>query len=242
MTDMDESADTLSIEARAGQVRKRVAEACARSRRSEAEIGLVAVSKKFSPDDIYEAHRAGFSVFGESRVQEALQKIPDCPGSIEWHFIGRLQRNKVRPVVLSFSMIHSIDSLDLLERIDAIGREEGPRVDVCLQVNVAGEASKAGVSPDDAAGIVEQAQACQHARLVGLMTMPPFAPKPEAARPYFAALRELRDDIQAKTGLALPELSMGMSHDFDVAIEEGATWVRLGTAIFGKRVTPRNVE
>ncbi len=239
---MSDNEETLTMDARVERVRKRVAEACARSRRSEAEIGLVAVSKKFPPDAIYEAHRTGLDVFGESRVQEAIQKIPDCPGTVEWHFIGRLQRNKVRPVVMHFSMIHSVDSFELLERVNSIAQEEGPRVDVCLQVNVAGEASKGGVSPQDASRIVEQAQACQHARLVGLMTMPPFAPEAEAARPYFAALRDLRDTITADTGVALTELSMGMSHDFDVAIEEGATWVRVGTALFGKRVTPRHVE
>ncbi|MFT5239644.1 MAG: pyridoxal phosphate enzyme (YggS family) [Candidatus Promineifilaceae bacterium] len=239
---MAENEEENLLSERVDVVRERIAQACARSGRDVDTVGLIAVSKKFPADIVHDVHRCGVNVFGESRVQEALQKIPDCPGMIDWHFIGRLQSNKVRPVVSTFCMIHSVDSLALLERVEAIAYDEGPRVDVCLQVNVAGEGSKTGVPPDQAEAIVERAQAFNNARLVGLMTMPPFAPDPEDVRPHFAALRALRDTVEQRCGVSLPDLSMGMSHDFEVAIEEGATWIRVGSAIFGKRVVPRHAE
>ena len=232
---MDDDDLRPDMNARVEHVLQRRAEACARAGRSIEDVGLVAVSKKFPPESVHEAYQAGLSVFGESRVQEALQKIPDCPGRIDWHFVGRLQSNKVRPVVATFSMIHAVDSSILLERVDALADEEGQAVEVCLQINVSGEASKGGVSPDEALPIVELAQSLKRARLVGLMTLPTFTPDPEDTRPYFRTLRELRDSLEDKTGAHLPHLSMGMSHDFEIAIEEGATWIRVGTAIFGKR-------
>ena len=227
---------------RVDRILQRCADACRRAGRSPDDVGLVAVSKKFPAESICEAYRAGVTIFGESRVQEALQKIEECPSAVEWHFIGRLQRNKVRPVVATFGTIHSVDSSELLERVDTLAHEVGARVDVCLQVNVSGEASKCGVAPDAALPIVEQAQALRSARLVGLMTLPTFTPDPEDARPYFRSLRELRDALVDRTGADLPQLSMGMSHDFEVAIEEGATWVRVGSAIFGKRAIQADAE
>ena len=211
--------------------------ALAAGRRPE-EVRLLAVSKTFGLDHVRAAVAAGQEDFGENRVQEALQKIAGSADlKIRWHLVGTLQSNKVRKAVPHFSAIHSVDSLRLLESIDAAAAEAGTAPEVLVQVDLAGEATKHGAPPSEAKEIVRAAARCRRARAVGLMTIPPFFDEPEDVRPYFAQLRDLRS-TWLKEGLdpaALRELSMGMSHDFDVAVQEGATIVRLGTAIFGKR-------
>ncbi len=181
---------------------------------------------------------AGQEEFGENRVQEALQKIAGSADlKIRWHLVGTLQSNKVRKAVPHFSVIHSVDSLRLLEAIDAESAAAGISPEVLVQVDLAGEATKHGATPVEAKNIVEAAARCRSARCVGLMTIPPFFDDPEDARPYFAQLAGLRADLQRQGAdpAMLRELSMGMSHDFDIAVQEGATIVRLGTAIFGTR-------
>jgi pyridoxal phosphate enzyme (YggS family) len=198
-------------------------------------VAIVAVSKKQPPEAIAAAAAAGMTVFGESRVQEAAQKIPQCPGRLEWHFIGHLQTNKVAAAVALFSTIHSVDSWRVLEAVEQAAVAAGVRVRAMLEVNVSGERSKFGLSPEEVPGVLERGAALTRVEVVGLMTVPPFEPDPEKVRPYFAALRQGRDRWARETGLALPELSMGMTGDYGVAIEEGATCVRIGTGIFGAR-------
>jgi len=182
-----------------------------------------------------EAHVAGLGVFGENYVQEASEKIPALPGA-EWHLIGKLQGNKVRKAVSLFSWIQTADSAKRLAEISRCAVEGGKTVPVLLEVNVGAEESKAGLSPRDLRGVVERSRDLPGLRLRGLMAIPPYAEDPEAARPYFAALRKLRETMSRELPWAdLPELSMGMSADFETAIDEGATMVRIGTAIFGSR-------
>ena len=189
-------------------------------------------------DHVRAAAAAGQEDFGENRVQEALQKIEGSADlKIRWHLIGTLQSNKVRKAVPHFRAIHSVDSRRVLEAIDAAASDAGTAPDVLVQVDLAGETTKHGAPQDEAMEIVRAAARCRSARCVGLMTIPPFFENPEDARPYFARLRDLRDTL-LREGLdraMLRELSMGMSHDFEIAVQEGATMVRLGTAIFGKR-------
>ena len=174
----------------------------------------------------------GVRLFGENRVQEAQAKIPLCPDGLEWHLIGHLQSNKAKVAANLFQMIHSVDSLKIIEALEAHAVANLP---VLLQVNVAGEASKSGMKPEEAASIIEAANRMFKVEVHGLMTIPPFTDDPEKARIHFSNLRELRDRLQIETGTPLPELSMGMSHDLEVAIEEGSTWVRIGTDLFGTR-------
>jgi len=221
------------FESRLDAIVRRMEAACVRARRDISEVTLIAVSKTFPPESVMEAQRAGLRIFGESRIQEALAKIDQC-GSAEWHFVGHLQGNKVRPALEHFAMIHSVDSVRLLERIAEDVAEYGHRPVLLLEVNVAGEASKFGFRPADVPDALRRAQELT-LPVGGLMTLPPFTPDPEGARHHFRMLRELRDRWQDETGIALPALSMGMSHDFEVAIEEGATHIRVGTAIFGDR-------
>ena len=216
-------------------VQARIDAACKAASRAPTDVRLIAVSKKKSPDFVSEAMACGLSTFGENRVQEARAKIPDCPQQAEWHLIGTLQRNKAAAAVELFSCIHSIDRVPLLQRIDTLCGEQGRQLQGLLQVNVAGEASKHGATIEDMPELVEAACACRHIDIIGLMTIPPAAAEPQAAAPHFAALRKLRDDLQSQFGLPLPELSMGMSHDFETAISEGATMIRVGTALFGAR-------
>jgi len=177
-------------------------------------------------------------VFGENRVQEAAAKIPLCPHDLEWHLVGHLQSNKVRPAVRLFSVIHSVDSIPLLRRLDQIAGEEGRRLRVLLEVNVAGERSKFGFAPEALPEAVAEANRLPRLELVGLMTVPPICRDPEDVRPFFRALRELRDRCAEQSGTPLPELSMGMSADFEIAIAEGATMIRVGTDLFGPRFSP----
>ena len=226
---------SATFQDRLDAVNRRIEAACGRAGRDPAGVKLIAVSKTHGPDSIREAADCGLRVFGENKVQEAKVKIPLCAGNLSWHMVGHLQRNKAYDAVQLFEMIHSIDSLKLLETIDAACDEAGRSMPVLIEVNVSGESSKFGMAPEAVPGILESANRLMHVNILGLMTMPPFAEQPERARPHFRRLRELRDGWRAATGMALEELSMGMTHDFEVAIEEGATWIRVGTALFGER-------
>lgn len=216
-------------------VRDRIAAACRRSGRDPGSVRLIAVSKTFGPEAVRELADLGQVVFGENKVQEAGAKIPLCPGHLSWHLVGHLQRNKVERAVELFDLIHSVDSIRLLEALEAAGQKRGRPVKVLLEVNVSGEASKFGLKPEEVPPALESANRLHRVEIRGLMTMPPFTEDSENARPHFRRLRELRDRWRAETGFALDELSMGMSHDLEIAIEEGADWVRVGTALFGAR-------
>lgn len=219
-------------------VRQRIRAAAQGAGRNPGDVRLVAVSKTFSLDHIRAAAAAGQEDFGENRVQEALQKIKGSADlKIRWHLIGTLQSNKVRKAVPRVTAIHSVDSLRLLDAIDAAATDSGTAPEVLVQVDLAGESTKHGAPPDGAMAIVRAAARCRSARCVGLMTIPPFLDNPEDVRPYFARLRDLRDTLvgEGLDAAMLRELSMGMSHDFEIAVQEGATMVRLGTAIFGTR-------
>ncbi|MBU4460548.1 MAG: YggS family pyridoxal phosphate-dependent enzyme [Verrucomicrobia bacterium] len=232
---MDEPA---TIAERVGRVRERMAAACRAAGRDPDSVALVAISKTQPPEAVREAADCGLRVFGENRVQEAGFKIPLCPGHLDWHLVGHLQANKARAAVRLFSTIHSVDSADLLCRIDAIAGDEGRRPRVLLEVNVSGEGSKNGMPPDAVRAALETANGLRCVAVAGFMTMPPYCEDPERARGFFRTLRVLRDRCAAETGFALPELSMGMSMDFEVAIGEGATLVRVGTDLFGSRGSP----
>jgi pyridoxal phosphate enzyme (YggS family) len=217
-------------------VRATVAEAAARAGRSAQEIELVAVTKTHPPEAILEALDAGHFVFGESRVQEARAKIPLLPSRARWHFIGHLQRNKIRhALAIGFELLHGIDSLETARDLDRIAAEAGAFPKLLLEVNVAGESSKFGFSAANLRASMEQLLALSRLQIEGLMTIAPLAPEAEASRPHFVRLRELRDAVQSEFRVPLPQLSMGMSGDYAVAVEEGATLVRVGTAIFGAR-------
>ncbi len=216
-------------------IRAQMADAAHRANRPPEQVQLVAISKKKGPELIREAFDAGQQIFGENLVQEALRKKDALPGSLQWHLVGHLQKNKVRPALESFDLIHSIDSLALAERVDRLADDAGLNPRVLLQVNVAGEASKYGFNPQQLREDFEKIMALQRIDIQGLMTIPPFSAEAEDSRRYFAALRELRDELESEFAAGLPELSMGMSGDFPVAIEEGATLVRVGQAIFGER-------
>lgn len=217
------------------RVRERMAAAAARSGRAAESVELVAVSKTHPAGVVRELAGAGQRVFGESKVQELLVKAPDLPSSIRWHFIGHLQRNKVRRLLPWVEAIHSVDSLALAEDIDRMAAEEGRRVDVFLQVNVADDAAKFGFSRESVRRDLDSLMSLSRVSVVGLMTIPALVDDPEKNRPAFVALRRLRDDLEVAAGVPLPGLSMGMSDDFEWAIEEGSTHVRVGSALFGRR-------
>jgi PLP dependent protein len=217
------------------KVRQTISQAERAAGRPDGSVQLVAVTKTHSVDVIQKAIDAGQLMFGENRVQEARAKIPELSSRIQWHLIGHLQSNKIRPALPLFQLIHGVDSVELLADIDRLAAELGLFPRILLQVNLAGEASKFGFSPAKLLEQVETIAGFKRANIEGLMTIPPLAPSPEHSRPYFVALRELRDRLAHESGFALPELSMGMSDDYQVAIAEGATMVRVGTAIFGER-------
>jgi PLP dependent protein len=217
------------------QVRQAISEAEKAAGHPDGSVQLVAVTKTHPVDVIQKAIEAGQLVFGENRVQEARAKIPELSSRVQWHLIGHLQSNKVRLALPLFEVIHGIDSVELLADIDRIAAELGLFPRILLQVNVAGEASKFGFSPTKLLEQVETITGFKRAHIEGLMTIPPLAPSAEHSRRYFVALRELRDRLARESGFALRELSMGMSDDYLVAIAEGATIVRVGTAIFGER-------
>lgn len=206
--------------------------------RDPRDVRLVAVSKTHPSEAVAEAAAAGQRIFGESRVQEARDKIPACPAGLEWHFIGHLQKNKVRQALPLFAFFHSIDSMALAQAMDRIAAETGRTVEGLVEVNVSGEETKHGFNPAQIRAGFPGLAGLPHLRIRGLMTMAPYSENPDDARPVFRALRELRDDLQQAHNHPLPELSMGMSGDFVPAIEEGATLVRIGTAIFGERPHP----
>jgi pyridoxal phosphate enzyme (YggS family) len=226
---------TPSIAERAQRVLERIARAERRAGLAARSVTLVAVSKTQPLSRVLEAHAAGLSVFGENYVQEASEKVPALPDS-EWHLIGKLQGNKVRKAVSLFSWIQTADSSRRLAEISRCAAEAGKKVPVLLEVNVGAEEGKAGLLPRNVRAAVESTLDLPGTRLRGLMAIPPYAEDPERSRPYFAQLRALRDELSRALPWAdLRELSMGMSNDFEVAIEEGATMVRVGTAIFGSR-------
>lgn len=223
-----------------GAVRERIVMAALRVGRDPARIKLVAVSKTHPPELLRKAIARGMTVFGENKVQEAEAKIAEIGGgSAEWHLIGHLQKNKARRAVQLFDFIHSVDSPELAERLERLCAEEGRQhLPILVQVDLAGEATKSGIDEKDLPELVKVLQGCDHLQFTGLMLLPPFCENPEDARPFFRRLREIRDGL-ARKGCFRDggELSMGMSHDFETAIEEGATIVRVGTAIFGERET-----
>jgi PLP dependent protein len=223
------------LQRRLQSVRDRIAEACARARRDPADVTLVAVSKTKPADVVREAFAAGQSVFGENRVQEALGKIGAVGEGPRWHLIGHLQKNKARQAVGAFDLIHSVDSVELARELDHRAAVREIVQGVLLQANLAEEASKHGAGEDAVVPLIEAASAMPHLDVRGLMIIPPLEDDPEAARPWFRRLRGLRDRAAQQSGRLLPELSMGMTGDFEVAIEEGATIVRVGRAIFGDR-------
>ncbi|MBZ5637711.1 MAG: YggS family pyridoxal phosphate-dependent enzyme [Acidobacteriia bacterium] len=216
-------------------VRRRIADACARARRKPASVSLVAVSKTFAAERVKDLLLCGQDLFGENRVQEALLKIPRVGPGARWHLVGHLQRNKARHAVGAFELIHSLDDLDLAREVARRATALGIVQPVLAQVNLSREATKSGTGEDDTLPLLEAAAGLAGLELRGLMTIPPPAAYPEESRPWFARLRELRDRAEARLGIALPELSMGMSDDFEVAVEEGATLVRVGRALFGDR-------
>ena len=219
-------------------VRGQIAAACARAGRAAEAVRLLAVSKTYGPEAVRAAAAAGQRLFGENRVQEAAAKIPECPGNLEWHLIGHLQSNKAGAAARLFDWVHSVDSAKLLEVLDREAGEAGRTLQILIQVNVSGERSKSGLAPEAVPDVLALGNRLRNVQVCGLMTIPPLAEDPEKARPYFRKLRELRDAWAAKLGMDLPELSMGMTHDLAVAIEEGATFVRVGTGIFGAREYP----
>ena len=229
--------DSGALKARLTDVRDRIARAANRAGRDPASVRLIAVSKTFSADHIRAAADAGQLDFGENKIQEGLRKIEETGNlALRWHLIGHLQSNKAKQAA-RFDAIHSIDAGSLLRKVEDAAAAAGRRVDVLIQVDLAKEPTKYGVAPEDVRPILHVAQSCQAARLRGLMLLPPAFDDPEGARGYFAALRSLRDDLakDCSDPAMLAELSMGMSHDFEVAVEEGATMVRVGSAIFGPR-------
>jgi pyridoxal phosphate enzyme (YggS family) len=218
---------------RLADVQARIRAALARSGRSPTAVRLVAVTKTVGVGPIREALAAGVETLGENRVQEARDKIPRLPPA-SWHLIGHLQTNKAKLAVSLFEMIHSLDSVRLAEELDRHGEQAGKRVPCLIEVNVGDEPQKSGIAASGVRALLEAGRGLAAVEIAGLMAVPPFFPDPEATRPYFRRLRELRDRLAAE-GYRLPELSMGMSQDYEAAVEEGATMVRVGTAIFGAR-------
>ncbi|MGA2854376.1 MAG: YggS family pyridoxal phosphate-dependent enzyme [Verrucomicrobiota bacterium] len=216
-------------------IQQRIRAACERSGRAPDSVTLLAVSKTHPPETIRAAADCGQLLFGENKIQEAKAKIPLCPGKCRWHFIGHLQSNKVRDAVELFGMIQSVDSLSLALEVNKRCEQAAKKMPVLLEVNVAGEASKSGYQPEKLLAELKELNKLPRIEIHGLMTVPPFVIEPEKARPHFRRLRELKRQCEEILGAPLPHLSMGMSGDFEVAIEEGATLVRIGTALFGPR-------
>ena len=234
----------MSLVDNIARVQQRIATAARRAGRNPDKITLMAVSKTFPPEQIRDAYAADVRVFGENRVQEfaskadALRDLQDA----EWHLIGHLQTNKAAKAAELFSAVDSVDSVRLAEKLNAAAEKAGKSVPVLIEINVGGEEAKSGVSPDskEMEQILHAAPSLPHIQVRGLMTVPPYTDDPEGARPFFRLLREIRDDIARRQlpSISMDVLSMGMSHDFEVAIEEGSTCIRVGTAIFGERTKP----
>jgi pyridoxal phosphate enzyme (YggS family) len=216
-------------------IERRIGEACARAGRERSSVTLLAVTKSQPPELVDEAARLGLTLFGENKVQEAKTKIAQCSGRLRWHMIGHLQSNKCRDAVGLFEMIQSVDSLHLAEELNKRAEQAARTLPILLEVNIVGEASKFGYQPEQLLADLERLNALPRLEVHGLMTVPPWSPLPERVRPVFRRLRELKKQCEQLLGAPLPHLSMGMSGDFEVAIEEGATIVRIGTALFGER-------
>src|SRR2546430_4803701 len=217
------------------RVREQIAQATGKAGRSIDDVELVAISKTHDAVKVREAIEAEQSLFGESRVQEARVKIPELPSNLRWHFVGHLQKNKIRHALPLFELIHSVDSLALAQDINRIADEDGLHPRVLIEMNVAGEGSKFGFRPDKLRSEMESLLALPRLSILGLMCIPPVADEAEASRKYFVQLREERDRLQTQFHVDLAQLSMGMTQDYAIAVEEGATLVRVGTAIFGER-------
>ncbi|HZW81419.1 MAG TPA: YggS family pyridoxal phosphate-dependent enzyme [Candidatus Deferrimicrobiaceae bacterium] len=231
----------MSIIGNIAAVSERIEQAAHRAGRSRKDIALMAVTKTQPPEKIHEAYHAGLRLFGENRVQEFSAKAPAIADlhDAAWHMIGHLQTNKAARTAELFHAVDSVDSLKLAEKLDAAARKLGRKLGVLIEINVGGEAAKTGAAPEspEVEALLVAAPRLEALAFRGLMTVPPFTDDPQSARPYFRKLRELRDKISARRlpAIDMPQLSMGMSHDFEVAIEEGSTCVRVGTAIFGER-------
>lgn len=227
----------MSIAENFEEIRRRIAEAARRAGRDPESVRLVAVSKTKPASDIAEARECGQLIFGENYVQELVPKVKELPADLSWHFIGSLQSNKVRQIAGMVDLIHSVDRISLAREIDRQWGEIGQVCDILVQVNIAQEATKSGTSCDELIDLVRVIAQLPNLRIKGLMTMPPFFDDPEAARPYFRRLNELAGEIEAAAipRVEMRELSMGMSGDFEAAIAEGATLVRVGSALFGSR-------
>jgi pyridoxal phosphate enzyme (YggS family) len=225
------------IRERLVRVREQIARAAERAGRRAEDVTLIAVSKTFDSATVQQAVDAGARDLGENRVQEAITKVAMVQGNVRWHLIGHLQSNKARQAVEAFEVIHTIDSSQLAERLDRVAGETGRRPGVLVQVDLAHEPTKTGADESELPAIIEALDSARHLEFRGLMTLPPFFDSPEQTRPYFRRLREILEGLNRGRGpeQKLTELSMGMSHDFEAAIEEGATMVRVGTAIFGSR-------
>jgi pyridoxal phosphate enzyme (YggS family) len=223
------------IAAAYGRVQRRIEDACARAGRSPAEVRLVAVSKTFGADRLRDLMACGHRVFGENRMQEALAKVTAVGPGATWHFVGHLQRNKARHAIGVFELIHSVDGIDIARELDRRAAARGLAQPILLEVNLAEEPTKSGLLERDLAATLDAIAGLKSLALRGLMAVPPAAGEPEQSRRWFARLRALRDQSEQRVGLRLPDLSMGMSGDFEVAIEEGATLVRVGQALFGAR-------
>ena len=230
--------DPAALRARLDSVRDRIARAAGRAGRDPSSVRLVAISKTFPAEDVRAAAAAGQIDFGENKVQEALQKMSETSGlALTWHLVGHLQSNKARKAGAAFDVVQSVDDAAVVAKLDEAAGVSSRRLELLVQIDLAGEPTKHGARPEDLPSILEAAGRCRFARIKGLMVLPPASADAEHARPFFAALRRFRDDLVARgaDGSMLSELSMGMSGDFEVAIEEGATIVRVGSAIFGRR-------
>ena len=225
----------MDLAANLSNIRQRIAAAASRAGRAPDSVTLLAVTKSQPPEAVQEAARLGLTLFGENKVQEAKAKIPLCSGRLQWHMIGHLQSNKCRDAVELFTMIQGVDSLSLAEEINKRAEQAAKTLPILLEVNIVGEGSKFGYKPEQLLADLEKLNALPRLEIHGLMTIPPWSPLPETVRPVFRKLRQLKGECEQRLGAPLPQLSMGMSGDFDVAIEEGATIVRIGTALFGER-------
>jgi pyridoxal phosphate enzyme (YggS family) len=225
----------MDLTANLDSIQKRMAAACGRAGRDPNSITLLAVTKTQPPEVVSAAAKLGLILFGENKVQEAKAKIPLCPGNLRWHMIGHLQSNKCRDAVELFKMIQSVDSLSLAREINKRAEQAARTMPVLMEVNVAGEASKFGYRPEQLLVELKELNALPRIEIHGLMTVPPWSAEAEKTRPHFRRLRELKTQCEQILGATLSHLSMGMSGDFEIAIEEGATMVRIGTELFGPR-------
>jgi PLP dependent protein len=225
----------VSIAENLQRVREQITQAAAKAGRAVDEIELVAITKTHPAEKVREAVEAGLTVFGESRVQEARAKIPELPSNLRWDFVGHLQKNKIRHALPLFELFHGVDSLGLAQEMNRIAAEDGERPRLLLEVNVAGEGSKFGFKAETLRTEIGSLLALPRLSIEGLMCIPPRAEEAEASRKFFVQLRELRDSLEKEFDVNFPHLSMGMTQDFSIAVEEGATLVRVGTAIFGER-------